>query len=439
MLPFSFWLFQRLHDNEMEETIVKLNRWINGAIPAVLVHISIGAVYAWSVFSQPVMDALQVTLSEVSWAFSIAIFFLGMSAAFLGTFVEKMGPKKASLVSGIFYGAGLVGSAFAIHMGSLFLLYLFYGAIGGIGLGIGYIAPVKTLVNWFYDRRGLATGLAIMGFGFASAIAGPLIRGLIDFVGLQQTFLTLGIGYFVIIFVASRLICPAPPEYIQRMQPTTGSLLHQKQYTVGEAMMTREFYALWFMLFINITCGIALLSVASPLLQEMTGISAVAAAAIVGIMGIFNGAGRLFWASASDFFGRAKVYTSFFVLEIVSVLVLSQLSAALPFQILLFIVISCYGGGFSCMPAYLSDIYGTRQLSAIHGRVLSAWAMAGIAGPCIITWSRSISNQYNNSLYIFAVLYACALVVSLFLMHYLKKKRQLAEQNMEAAQQETEK
>ena len=393
---------------------MNLNRWKNGAIPAVMIHASIGAVYAWSVFTQPVMDALNITLSQASWTFSIAIFFLGMSAAFLGTFVEKLGPSKAALMSGAFYGLGLVGSGLAVHWGSLPLLYLCYGCIGGIGLGIGYIAPVKTLVNWFYDRRGLATGLAIMGFGFAAAIAGPIIRLLLDAVGLTWTFVILGSAYYFIIFIAAMLIHPAP--YIVGVD-----LAHNKNdYTVSEAMKTKRFYGLWYMLFINITCGIALLSVASPMLQETTGITALAAATIVGIMGIFNGAGRLFWSGISDYFGRANIYSSFFIIEIAAVLLLSTLTAALPYELLLFIIVSCYGGGFSCMPAYLSDVYGTKQLSAIHGRILSAWAMAGIAGPCIITWSRSISDGYSGSLFIFAALYASAFIVSLFVRRGLK-------------------
>lgn len=396
---------------------MKGNRWIRGALPAVMIHISIGAVYAWSVFTQPVMDALQISLSQASWTFSIAIFFLGMSAAFLGTFVERLGPKKAALLSGLCYGTGLIGSGLAIYLHSLPLLYLFYGAIGGIGLGIGYIAPVKTLVSWFYDRRGLATGLAIMGFGFAAAIASPAIRLLLNNISLTQTFVLLGAVYFAIIFVASRLIKPAPP-----IENGTNNAVLTRQYTVSEAMKTKEFYMLWFMLFINITCGIALLSVAAPLLEEVTGISALAAAGVVGIMGIFNGAGRLFWSTLSDRFGRPQVYTGFFYIEAAIMIILYLfLPSALPFEILLLIVISCYGGGFSCMPAYLSDIYGTRQLSAIHGRVLSAWAMAGIAGPCIITFVRTSSNNYTNALPIFALLYLLALVVAEILKSRLKK------------------
>lgn len=400
---------------------MKLNRWVNGAIPAVGIHISIGAVYAWSVFTNPVMDALNASLPQVSWVFSIAIFFLGMSAAFLGTIVENMGPRKSGILCGLFYGTGLIGSGFAIHQGSLPLLYLFYGVIGGIGLGIGYITPVKTLVNWFYDRRGLATGLAIMGFGFASAIAGPMISAMIIQIGLVNTFYIIGVIYFIIIIVSSLFIHPAPEAYIQSQQPQNVRD-RRPQFTANAAMKTWKFYALWFLLFINITCGIALLSVASPILQETTGMTALAAAGIVGVMGLFNGGGRLFWATVSDYWGRDMVYTAFFVLEIAAMLVLGNVHNVLLFQIFLFLVMTCYGGGFSCIPAYLSDIYGTKHLSSIHGRILTAWAMAGIVGPCIISWAKGALSTYQSTLFIFALLYAAAFIVSSILLYILRRE-----------------
>ncbi len=399
---------------------MKLNRWLNGAIPAVGIHISIGAVYAWSVFTNPVMETLNVPLSQVSWVFSIAIFFLGMSAAFLGTIVEKMGPRKSGLLCGIFYSSGLIGSGFAISQGSLPLLYLFYGCIGGIGLGVGYITPVKTLVNWFYDRPGLATGLAIMGFGFASAIAGPVISALITNVGLVNTFYIIGVVYFIVIATSAFLIHPVPEGYLPEQ---TGSHKdRRKQYTANEAMKTWKFYAMWLLLFINITCGIALLSVASPILQETTGMTALAAASIVGVMGLFNGGGRLAWSTASDYLGRDVVYTAFFVIEIIAMLILGNVQNVLLFQIFLFLVMTCYGGGFSCMPAFLGDVFGTKHLSSIHGRILTAWAMAGIVGPCIISAAKEMLSTYQSTLFIFAILYAIALAVSGFLMFKLRSE-----------------
>ena len=195
----------------------------------------------------------------------------------------------------------------------------------------------------------------------------------------------------------------------------------KKQYTVKEAVRTWYFYALWFLLFINITCGISIISVASPLLQETTGLTALAAAGVVGIMGIFNGGGRLVWATASDYLGRDVVYTTFFVLEIAAMLLLATITHTLTVEILLFIVMTCYGGGFSCIPAYLSDVYGTKQLSAIHGRILTAWAMAGIAGPGVTAWAKGVTNSYQSTMFIFAGLFTAALLVSIFLMYKLRK------------------
>ncbi len=407
--------------HKKEVSVMKTNRWLNGAIPAVGIHISIGAVYAWSVFTNPVMDALDASLSQVSWIFSIAIFFLGMSAAFLGTIVENMGPRKSGLLCGLFYCTGLIGSGFAVSQQSLPLLYLFYGCIGGIGLGIGYITPVKTLVNWFYDRPGLATGLAIMGFGFAAAIAGPVISALISSVGLVQTFYTIGVVYFIVIAVSAFLIRPVPEGYLP--EPTGTHKDRRQQFTANQAMKTWKFYALWFLLFINITCGIALLSVASPILQETTGMTALAAAGIVGVMGLFNGGGRLLWATVSDYLGRDVVYTGFFVLEIVAMLILGNVHNIILFQVFLFLVMTCYGGGFSCIPAYLGDVFGTKHLSSIHGRILTAWAIAGIVGPCIISWAKEALSTYQSTLFIFAILYAAALLVSSFLLFKLRSDR----------------
>lgn len=402
----------------------KIRRWYRGAAPAVGIHICIGSVYAWSVFTEPVMNALGATLEEVQWAFSIAIFFLGMSAAFLGNLVDKLGPRKSGMICGICFGVGIVGSGFAVSLGSLPLLYLFYGVIGGIGLGVGYITPVKTLVNWFYDRRGLATGLAIMGFGFASAIAGPLILIFIEAVGLVSTFFVMGIVYFCVIMLSAFMIRPAPEEFIAAAQVDKKSEKAIKQYSSKEAIRTWKFYALWVMLFINITCGLAIISVASPLMQEVTGTTAVIAAATVGFMGIANGLGRFFWATISDYVGRPIVYIIFFALQIVVMLVLYSSTSILLYQILFCLVMTCYGGGFSCIPAYLSDVFGTKQLSSIHGRVLTAWACAGIAGPVLTVWAKSITGNYQTALLIFVGLFAVAAITSVVTLLKLKKEAQ---------------
>ncbi|WP_221566522.1 OFA family MFS transporter [Alkalihalobacillus sp. TS-13] len=401
------------------------NRWLI-ALSGVGIHLSIGSVYSWSVFTKPLMNQFDWSLSRVSWTFSIAILFLGLAAAFMGHFVEKHGPRKSGIISAFFFGFGLMGSGLAINFESLILLYIGYGVFGGIGLGIGYIAPVSTLVKWFPDRRGLATGLAIMGFGFASLIASPVINSLIHLVGIAGTFYTLGIVYLAIMLLSSSYLAPPPegwkPEgYEQTMEKRKNKTQDLSQLTANESLKTRRFWFLWLMLFINVTCGIAIISVASPMAQEIAGLSAAAAATMVGIMGLFNGLGRIGWASLSDYIGRPNVYTTFFLIQIVLFLLLPVTTAALLFQISIFMILTCYGGGFASIPAYIGDLFGTKQLGAIHGYILTAWAAAGLAGPVIVSWLREVTNSYTLTLYIFAGAFLVALLVSILIRFDIKK------------------
>lgn len=400
------------------------NRW-GIAAAAVGIHICIGSVYAWSVMTKPIMAALGVSLSSVQWAFSIAIFFLGMSAAFFGSFVEHHGPTASGRLSATCFTLGLLGTALAIKIQSLWLLYLSYGCIGGIGLGIGYITPVSTLVKWFPKNRGFATGLAIMGFGFAALIAGPVMQYLYTSIGLSMTFVVLGLSYLVIM-LASASYLQAPPTFApedlhmeKKQAPTPVS--PTKQYSAKEALHTWRFYALWWMLFINITCGIGLLSVASPMAQDVVKMTAKEAAAMVGIIGLLNGAGRLFWASVSDYIGRANTYLTFFILEIGALYFLSQTTDNFIFQGLFLLIISCYGGGFSAMPAFLADLFGTKALSNIHGKILTAWAMAGIAGPLLISHLKETTSGYNMTLFIFSLLLSSAFLVGCIVRFTSKK------------------
>lgn len=297
----------------------KKKRWLI-ALAGVGIHISIGSVYAWSVFTTPLQESIGWSLSQVSITFSIAILFLGLSAAFMGHFVEAKGPRKSGLVSTVFFAAGMITAGFGIQLEMLWLLYVGYGVLGGIGLGIGYITPVSTLVKWFPDRRGMATGLAIMGFGFAAMIASPVMRMLIESVGIPNTFFILGAIYFTVMFVSSLYLERPPEGYHPKgvvIGESEGAVSKDlAQLTANEAIKTKRFYFLWLMLFINVTCGIAILAVASPMGVEIAGLTAGAAAFMVGVMGVFNGAGRLVWASISDYIGRTNLYTLFFVLQI---------------------------------------------------------------------------------------------------------------------------
>lgn len=405
--------------------MVEKNRWLM-ALSAVGVHICIGSVYAWSVYVKPIQEQMNWTLTDVTIAFSVAIFFLGLSAALMGKFVEKNGPRVSAIIAASLFGLGTMGSGLAIMMESKILLYFFYGVLGGCGLGIGYISPVSTLVRWFPDKRGMATGLAIMGFGFASAIWGPTIKVLIEAVGISGTFFILGALYFVVMF-ASALYLEKPeegylPKNFEKKIKEGKKKLKEDLALLGlnEAVKTPRFYGLWLMLFINVTCGIAIIGVASPLLQEVIGISAIAAAAAVGLMGIFNGAGRIFWASLSDYLTRPVVYIIFFATQAIAFYMLPTVTEIIVFQVLLFFIMSCYGGGFASIPAYIGDIFGTKELGAIHGYILTAWAAAGLVGPLIISMVKDSTGSYSQTLYVFAAFFIVALVISILMLINIK-------------------
>ncbi len=404
------------------------NRWLIAA-SAVGIHIAIGSVYAWSVYTKPFIQQFGWELKDTQFTFSLAIFFLGISAAFLGHYLEKKGPRRSGILSAIFFGIGIAGSGLAVQLESIYLLYIFYGIFGGIGLGLGYITPVSTLVKWFPDRRGLAAGLAIMGFGFAALISSPLIVFLISKVGIANTFYITGAGYFAIIFVSSLYLAPPPKDWLPAGFTANINKAKKKiredlsQLTANEAVKTRRFWYLWLMLFINITCGIAIISVASPMAQEYTGLTPVAAATMVGVMGLFNGFGRIGWASFSDLIGRPAMYSIFFGIQIIAYFMLPGITNALLFQVLIFIILSCYGGGFATIPAFIGDVFGTKQLGAIHGYILTAWAAAGMVGPLFAAWARTVTNNYDGTMYVFAGMFGVALLISLLMYREVVRLR----------------
>jgi OFA family oxalate/formate antiporter-like MFS transporter len=405
------------------------NRWLI-AVAAVAIHLSIGSVYAWSVFTKPITSQLGWGLKDVQFTFSIAILFLGLSAAFLGHYVEKYGPRRSGTLASLFFGIGIIGSGLAIQLHSMYLLYFCYGVLGGIGLGVGYITPVSTLVKWFPDRRGLATGLAIMGFGFASLINSPIMNNLITSVGIANTFYILGVVYLVVMFASSQYLAPpqqgwAPKGFL--LQAAAGPAKRStdlSQLTANEAVRTRRFWYLWLMLFINVTCGIAIISVASPMAQEIAGMSATAAATMVGIMGLFNGGGRIAWASLSDYIGRANTYTAFFAIQMVAFFLLPHTTSVVLFQILVLLIMTCYGGGFSSIPAYIGDLFGTKQLGAIHGYILTAWAAAGLAGPIFAAKVRESTGSYQGTLSVFVAMFVVSFIISLLIRIDMKRLRE---------------
>ena len=417
------------------------NRWLIAA-SAVGIHLCIGSVYAYSVMVKPLENLHGWGKTEISFAFSLAIAFLGLSAAFLGRVVEEKGPKFSGRLSAVFYSLGIIGTGFSISIGSTTLFYLTYGVLGGIGLGLGYITPVSTLVKWFPDRRGLATGLAIMGFGFGALVFGPIMAKLFKSISIPTTFYILGSLYFVVMNLSAWYLEPPEKGWLpEGMRDTKdGKARHQvkadlAQLTAKEAISTPRFYYLWLMLFINVTCGIAVISAASPMLQEILGLSAASAAAVVGLNGFFNGLGRIFWASLSDKLGRSNIYTIFFVVQIVLFLCLPNITSALVFQVLFFVILTCYGGGFSCVPAFIGDVFGTKELARIHGYILTAWSAAGIVGPTIASVVREKTNSYVISFSIFAGFFVVALVISLLMKANITKieKQIQSDKNLQVA------
>jgi OFA family oxalate/formate antiporter-like MFS transporter len=383
-----------------------LHRWLIAAA-AVGIHVSIGSVYAYSVWKAPLQKSLGWTNSQVSLAFSLAILFLGLSAAFGGKRVERLGPRRSCLIATVFFVLGLVLSAVSVNASSRWGFYAGYGLIAGIGLGIGYVSPVATLVKWFPDRRGFATGLATMGFGFGALLAGPIIAQSIPQRGIPNTFFMLAAGYALLMGLSSLVLQNPPADFADRFpkKKTEGNSL-----PVGTVMRDPRFYLLWLVFFLNICCGIAIISTASPLAIEMTGMSAASAAAMVGLMGLFNGLGRIGWSSVSDGIGRHTTWLLFFVLQAAAFLLLPRVTHPLLFQALVFLILSCYGGGFATVPAYVGDLFGNAHLSVIYGRLLTAWAAAGIVGPLLVAHIRELSGGYGITLRVFALVFALGLL-----------------------------
>ncbi|EPC12774.1 OFA family MFS transporter [Lacticaseibacillus paracasei] len=383
------------------------------AIGGILLHLMIGSVYAWSVFTGPIAKQTGWALSSVTVAFSIAIFFLGMSAAFMGRLVERFGPRLTGTVAALLYGSGILLTGLAVQLESLPLLYIGYGVVGGLGLGAGYVTPVSTIIAWFPDKRGLATGMAIMGFGFAVMLTGPIAQNLIAGIGLVPTMYVLGTAYLLIMLTAAQVIRKPRPGEVPAADIAKSVSLTGTAMTANQAVKTRSFRYLWLMFFINITCGIGLVAVASPMAQQQTGMSAATAAMMVGVVGLFNGFGRLAWATLSDLIGRPLTYTLIFTVDVAMLAGILVFSSPLLFGIALCLIMSCYGAGFSVIPAYLGDVFGTKQLGAIHGYVLTAWAVAGVVGPTLLSLSDQYFHSYTYSLIFFVALELVAFILSI--------------------------
>src|SRR5262252_4997977 len=407
------------------------SRWM--VPPAALcVHLCIGQAYAFSVFNLPMTKLIGISqsapndwaLPELGWIFSIAIFFLGMSAAVFGRWVEEGGPRRAMFTAALCWSSGFILSAIGVYIHNLWLIYLGYGVLGGFGLGIGYISPVSTLIKWFPDRPGMATGMAIMGFGGGALIGAPLSRNLMDYfrsdhnLGVEQTFLVMGAIYFVVMmFGVFTVRLPEegwrPEGWAPPAKPKALVTVHNVE--VNEASVTPQFWLLWIVLCMNVTAGIGILEQASPMIRELFKgrVSPAAAAGFVALLSLFNMGGRFIWSTVSDYIGRKNTYSIFFVLGAILYYLaprtgVSGMNSIPLFVAIVCVIVSMYGGGFATVPAYLRDLFGTMEVGAIHGRLLTAWSAAGIFGPVLVNYIREyeknrgvpLADSYSTVLYV---------------------------------------
>jgi len=418
---------------DRERTVAKpgFSRWM--VPPAALcIHLCIGQAYAFSVFNLPMTKLVGISksapddwkLTDLGWIFSIAIVCLGLSAAVFGRWVEEGGPRRAMFTSGVCWAAGFLLSAVGVYLHQLWIVYVGYGVLGGIGLGLGYISPVSTLIKWFPDRPGMATGMAIMGFGGGAFIASPLSVWLMGnfstptHVGVAETFIALGCIYFAFMMVGAAIVrVPAPDWKPEGYVPpvVAQKLISNNDVYVYDALKTPQFWLIWIVLCFNVTAGIGVLGQASAMSQEMFPgkVTVAAAAGFVGLISLFNMLGRFFWASTSDLIGRKNTYFCFFALGTALYILVPQTGAigSVTLFVLCFVIIlSMYGGGFATVPAYLKDMFGTRYVGAIHGMLLTAWSTAGVLGPVLVNYIREYqigngvpkAQAYNTTMYIMA-------------------------------------
>ena len=380
------------------------SRW-GIAAAGVIMQIALGAVYAWSVFRIPLTKAFGWTISQVTFTFTIAIFVLGFAAFAGGLWMRKSGPRTVAVAAGIFYGLGIFSASFSANR--LWWLYLSYGFLGGIGLGLGYIVPVATLVKWFPDKRGMITGIAVAGFGAGALITAPVATRLIATLGVLRTFAVLGAVYFIAVTGAGMFMKDPPRGYAPQGWAPSAAMKKQrstKAYTLTEALRTWQWYALWALLFLNTSAGISIISQAAPMAQEITHVTAAVAAGMVGIISIANGTGRFLWAWFSDLIGRRWVFFLMFLFQAVIFFRLPQTDLFSVFTLLAFLILLCYGGGFGTMPAFATDYFGPENVGAVYGLMLTAWSFAGVLGPTLIANIRQNTGHYAQALHIIAVI-----------------------------------
>ncbi len=399
----------------MSEERLESKRW-GIAVAAVVMQLSLGTVYAWSVFKKPLMTAHGWGETETQVTFMICIGMIGIAAAFGGALVDKKGPRFVATLGGILFGVGTLLAGLADQIGSLFLLYLGFGLIAGLGNGFGYVTPIATLIRWFPDKRGLVTGLAVMGFGFGAFFMGKIAPGMVNGMGVATTFYILGIVFLILVTAAAQFYKNPPKGWLPAgFTPPKTTASAAQSFTFDEAKKTPQWWMLWAMLCLNISAGLGLLSQLSPLAQDIVGKTqgitdpkalALAGGTILAIASIFNGLGRLFWAWLSDAIGRKNVFMTMFLTQAILYILLPQISSQLIFTVIACYLLACYGGGFATMPAFAADSFGPAYIGRVYGIMLTAWSVAGVIGPFVFAQLKGIALYVAAGLLIVGFLIA---------------------------------
>ena len=392
------------------------NRW-GIAAAGFLMQMALGAVYAWSVFRIPLTKLFHWSIADVTLTFTICIFVLGVAAFFGGLWLNKKGPRIVALTGGFLYGLGVFLASFSTA--NIWWLYISYGIVGGIGLGFGYIVPVAVLVKWFPDRRGLITGIAVGGFGAGALVTAPAATHLIQTVGVLRTFAYLGIAY-LIVTMATGYFMRNPPDGWKPAgwapSATQSAQRAAKDYTLSGALKTWQWWALWLLLFLNVSAGISLISQESPMFQEFAKASAIAAAGMVGIASIGNAVGRIFWAWTSDAITRRWTFAVMFLVQVGLFWMLPGIASIAVLTTVSFVILMCYGGGFGTMPAFTADYFGSKNVGPIYGLMLTAWGFASAFGPLLIAHLRQIGGSYTSGLHVIAGIMAISVLLPILVV-----------------------
>jgi MFS transporter, OFA family, oxalate/formate antiporter len=382
------------------------------ALAGILMQMALGAVYAWSVFRTPLVKAFHWSISQVTLTFTISIFVLGVTAFFGGLWLNRSGPRVVALTAGVLYGLGVFLASFSAN--NLMWLYISYGLIGGTGLGFGYIVPVAVLLKWFPDKRGLITGIAVGGFGAGALVTAPVATRLIQSVGVLRTFAYLGIAYLIVVLIAGWFMQNPPAGWKpEGWSPSAKQTANRaaRDYGLGEALATWQWWALWLALFLNTSAGISVISQESPMFQEIAKVTAAVAAGMVGFAALGNGVGRVFWAWVSDGITRRWTFVVMYLIQVALFWVMPSVHATAMLTALTFVILMCYGGGFGTMPAFAADYFGSQNIGPIYGLMLTAWGFASAFGPMMIAKLREMGTSFAYGLHVIAVILLVSILV----------------------------